>query len=186
MKRLFIAPLLVIATINTGQASEPTQTEQARALVKSFAGELQPRLKTALQTGGPAHAIEVCAEQAPAIAAKLSDSSGWTVKRVSLKPRNVANAIPDDWERAVLIGFDKALAEGKPAAGMSYSATENGQFRYMQAQPVGAVCLTCHGENLAPEVKAALEKYAPGDTATGYRLGQIRGAFSLSTKAIEL
>jgi hypothetical protein len=52
--------------------------------------------------------------------------------------------------------------------------------RYMQAQGVGTICLTCHGEDLSGPVRATLEKYYPDDWATGYSLGQVRGAISLS------
>ena len=52
----------------------------------------------------------------------------------------------------------------------------------MQAQGVEPVCLVCHGQDLAPEVRATLEQYYPDDWATGYSLGQVRGAISLSKK----
>ena len=50
----------------------------------------------------------------------------------------------------------------------------------MQAQGAEAICLTCHGENLAQPVIDALQQYYPDDMATGYQLGQVRGAISLS------
>ena len=54
------------------------------------------------------------------------------------------------------------------------------RYRYMQAQGAQAICLTCHGENLAQPVIDALRQYYPDDMATGYQLGQVRGAISLS------
>ncbi|MCB1124616.1 MAG: DUF3365 domain-containing protein, partial [Verrucomicrobiae bacterium] len=56
------------------------------------------------------------------------------------------------------------------------------EFRFMKAQAVEPLCLTCHGEKLAPDVTEALAKNYPGDAATGYQLGDIRGAFSLKKK----
>jgi hypothetical protein len=50
----------------------------------------------------------------------------------------------------------------------------------MQAQGVEAICLTCHGQNLSQPVIDALQQYYPDDMATGYQLGQVRGAISLS------
>ena len=46
---------------------------------------------------------------------------------------------------------------------------------------VNPVCLTCHGrpEDLAPEVRARLQALYPRDQATGYRLGDVRGAVSV-------
>lgn len=161
-------------------ANDAELTAQAQALVKRFAGELKPALKQALQEGGPVHAIEVCASRAPAIASTLSASSGWSIRRVSLKPRNVKQATPDSWERTVLAEFEQELAAGKSIAEMYRTKNDGAEFRFMKPQPVEAVCLACHGENLSPAISAALREYAPGDSATGYSLGQIRGAFSLS------
>lgn len=167
-------------------AEEPTQLlKEARQLVKAYTGELKPQLQQALQAGGPAHAIAVCAQQAPLIAARLSQSSGWKIKRVSLKPRNVGSATPDAWERKALLEFDRQLAEGKAVSAMYVSVNDEGTFRYMQPQAVETVCLVCHGEMLSNEVKQALKNYAPGDQARGYKLGEIRGAFSLRKLAPE-
>lgn len=160
---------------------DPLQLE-ARQLVKTFAGQLKPRLQKALQEAGPAHAIAVCAQAAPKIADELSAKSDWEIKRVSLKPRNLARAAPDAWERQTLMQFDAQLLEGKPINEMYAESSDEHRYRYLQPQAVEAVCLVCHGEKLAPEVEQALQKYAPGDQATGYTLGQIRGAFSLSKR----
>lgn len=179
--------LLALASLLTAcqqQASSPqpqqADIDQARQLVKRFAGQLKPKLKAAMQSGGPAHAIEVCAEQAPSIANQLSEESGWQIKRVSLKPRNIVTAKPDEFEQRVLTDFESQRLAGKPVAEMAFAGIDNGRFRFLKPQPVEAVCLACHGENIAPDVKAALTRFAPGDTATGYQLGEIRGAFSLS------
>ena len=52
----------------------------------------------------------------------------------------------------------------------------------MQAQGVEPVCLLCHGSKLDGAVTQALQAYYPDDTATGYTLGQVRGAISLSKR----
>jgi len=43
------------------------------------------------------------------------------------------------------------------------------------------VCLQCHGEpaKLAPGVAEALKELYPDDQATGYSLGDLRGAISI-------
>ncbi|PIU38332.1 MAG: glutamate synthase, partial [Piscirickettsiaceae bacterium CG07_land_8_20_14_0_80_44_28] len=61
---------------------------EARALAKQFMGQLKPALGAAMKSGGPVHAISVCKDKAPAIAQNLSESSGWDLKRVSLKNRS--------------------------------------------------------------------------------------------------
>lgn len=153
--------------------------QEAIGIVKKFGGSLKPELKKAIQAGGPAHAISVCSQKAPAIAKDLSKDSGWMVKRVSLKARN-PGAVPDAWEEKVLQEFDQRQAGGEPAAKMAFAEVVDGRFRFMKAQGVEAVCLNCHAAEVKPEVEAALREKYPHDKARGYELGQIRGAFSLS------
>lgn len=157
----------------------PELESRAREIVSRFAGELKPQLKQAMEAGGPVHAIEVCSERAPEIAERLSRQTGWTVKRVSLKPRNREKGTPDAWERDVLESFDQRQSAGEPPTALEHAGLNQGYFRYMKAQPVEPLCLTCHGETLASPVQQALGTAYPEDSATGYSLGEIRGAFSL-------
>ena len=72
-----------------------------------------------------------------------------------------------------------ATAAGESAAQLAYSAKVGSNYRYMQAQGVEPVCLMCHGETLSQPVIDTLADYYPDDIATGYSLGQVRGAISL-------
>ncbi len=155
---------------------------EAINISKRFGGNLKPRLKEAMRNGGPVKAIDVCSNKAPEIAKELSRETGWQVKRVSLKPRNSKTAIPDEWEREILQKFNERQAHGESPGQMSHGEIVDGRFRFLKAQPVGSLCLTCHGENIIDPVKNALKSNYPDDKATGYSLGEIRGAFSLSKK----
>lgn len=154
--------------------------QEAISIIKQFGGTLKPTLQKALQEDGPLHAIEVCAKEAPLLAKQLSEKTGWSVKRVSLKARNHNNATPDAWERGILQTFDQQQAAGEKMWAMTASKVEDGQFRFMKAQAVKPVCLLCHGADVDSDIKAALKKHYPQDQAFDYSLGQIRGAFSLS------
>ncbi|GAB1261414.1 Tll0287-like domain-containing protein [Aurantivibrio plasticivorans] len=150
---------------------------KAQALVRQFVGELKPTLKAALESQGPAAAIAVCAERAPAIAAKLSEESSWQIKRVSLKPRN-PSAEPDRWQAEQLRVFDIEAAK-RPNQSLKLSSWRPGYFRYLQAQRVEPLCLACHGEVIAQSISEQLAQYYPADAATGYQLGQVRGAIAV-------
>lgn len=168
------------------QTAEESQLKsEAIGIVKKFAGQLKPRLLHAIEEGGPVHAISVCSEQAPGIARQLSTASGWQVKRVSLKARNDKTAIPDEWEHQVLEEFDRRQQQGESADKLVRAETVKDRFRFMKAQPVEPLCLICHGTNISDDVKAALASQYPNDQATGYSLGEIRGAFSLSHRLPE-
>lgn len=163
------------------QWSEPTAelVEQGRALTSQFVATLQPTLQAAMQEGGPIGAIEVCAVEAPRIAADLSKASGWSVSRVSLRARNQLSAIPDGWETDVLTQLDQRQLGGEAVEQLNVAAVVEGEFRYMQAQATGPLCLTCHGTEISSEVQAVLSRHYPQDMAIGYSVGQIRGAITV-------
>jgi len=161
---------------------DPRQAE-ARTLVKRFVGTVKPLLTSTIREQGPVAAIGICAERAPALADQLSEETGWSVGRVSLKPRNAERAQPDAWEREQLERFAVRAAEGVPGPMLNHGEVVEGRYRYMQAQPVGGVCLVCHGATIEPSVAEAIEARYPDDRATGYRLGEIRGAITLMVPA---
>ncbi len=186
MRRVFLLSVLVLSACQPGVRravpSDEALRQEARQVVARFAGELKPKLKQALANGGPAHAIEVCSRQAPALTRRLSRETGWRIRRVSLRPRNQRTAVPDPWERSVLERFDRERAAGAAPASLTATRHEGDHFRFMQAQVVGPLCLTCHGRHVAPDVREVLHRLYPGDQALGYEIGQVRGAFSLSKR----
>jgi hypothetical protein len=97
------------------EATVPALKAEAAGLVKDYAAQLKAALSGAIESSGPLGALSVCRDQAPAIAAVLSQQSGWSVARTSLKPRNAASA-PDDYERKVMEDFDARIANGEKAA----------------------------------------------------------------------
>ena len=172
--------LLSALLFATGALAQPALEQEAQALSREFVSRLKPQLQQAMAAGGPAHAIAVCAEKAPQLADALSSESGWQVRRVSLRSRNPSRAIPDEWERSVLAEFDRRAAAGENPAELAFGEQVGSHYRYLQAQGVGGVCLTCHGSDLTDPVLKALDDYYPDDTATGYLPGQVRGAISLT------
>jgi len=168
-------------------AGEPAELTAAKAAVATFAETLKAELVTAMQAGGPLTAIEVCSERAPAIAEAVSLEKGMDLSRVSLRNRNPENAA-NEWQTAVLQEFETRLAAGESPAGLSWHRTEETtggpEFRFMKAIPTGAVCLACHGETIAPPIAAKINELYPQDQATGFREGDLRGAFVV-TKTLE-
>ena len=158
---------------------------QAQTLAGDFQKNLKAALTEAMARGGPVEAIDVCRTDAPAIADELS-AEGWTVARTALKVRNPANTA-DDWERSGLEQMQAQLTAGKAPVEVMVAEvrdTDDGKiFSYMQPIMTGKLCLTCHGAQLAPPVASALETQYPLDQATGFKEGDLRGAFSF-TKAL--
>ncbi len=169
-----LAPQYLSAEQNDTQTE---LTQEARVLVARFADQLKPQLKHALQAGGPAHAVGVCAETAPAIARNLGIESGWIIRRASDKNRNPA-AQADTWEQARIDAFKAAALAGK-TQGLEYSEQTAEGFRYAKAQLTEGLCLACHGKQLDDSTSDALHRFYPEDRARGYELGEVRGIFSL-------
>ncbi len=174
--------MVLAATTLFAQAD---QTIEARALASQMIQQLGAALKKELAANGPVGAVSVCRDVAPALAGDLSRKSGGRVARVSLKTRNPLLGDPDVWEQRVLAEFDRRAAAGEKAESLEYSETIDEPlgryFRYMKALPVQPLCLTCHGaaENIPEDVKARLAIEYPHDRATGYALGQVRGAVTI-------
>jgi len=171
-----------LSAIPEEQSQNAVLKQEAVNIVKKFAGTLKPLLKGAIQSGGPSHAINICSNEAPRIAKQLSLETGWTIKRVSLKPRNSKNATADTFERKVLEQFNEKQIKGESPETIVYYEKIGNQFRFMKAQGVEDICLNCHGKTLSADVASALKKHYPDDIATGYSKGEVRGAFSLIKK----
>ncbi len=155
---------------------------EAKGIVQAFFKELKGTLVSAMKEKGPAGAVDVCHEKAQEITKKYN-KDGWKVGRTALKIRNPKNA-PDAWEKAVLQEFEKKIAAGAdPKTLMKAEIVEqDGKkvFRFMKAIPVMKPCLNCHGEKVNPDLYKTIKKYYPQDQAVGFKLGQLRGAFTLS------
>lgn len=168
-------------TAPTTSYDKAVLTEEAKGAVKALGGTLKGELQTAMKAGGPINALGVCNTRAPEIAGSISAEKGLQISRVSLKNRNPDMGTPNEWQTAVLNTFEERKAAGEGLQTIAYSEVveQDGkhEFRFMKAVPTGGVCLTCHGEAIAPEVSAKINELYPNDKATGYQAGDIRGAF---------
>ncbi len=182
-KILLLALLGTASLALAADAALQVYAVRARDWSQELGKNLQMHLKAALTQAGPLAAVEVCQAKAPGIAQEISAQRGADVGRTSLKLRNPANA-PDAWEKQVLEQFAARLTQGEPLAALEqYDVVESAgrkQFRYMKAIGVQETCLICHGEVLAPDLQAKITALYPQDQATGYKLGELRGAFTIT------
>lgn len=180
-----LAAASTAAAADTTASATDALTSQATESIAAFASALKAELTAAMQEGGPLQAIDVCHVRAPIIAREISEQQGMTLSRVSLRNRNPANA-PRRWQTAVLQEFEARRASGEDVAELSWKSTVPGpggqEFRFMKAIPTAPVCLACHGESIAPPVAEKLAELYPDDAATGFREGDIRGAFVVTRR----
>jgi len=180
---LLIPPLFatqVMAGTDGNTMDQQALIAQARTAIKVYAKSLKTALVEAIHEGGAVAAISLCHTEAMPITQRISAEQGLHLSRVSLKYRNPHNA-PNKWQRDIMKHFAARKAQGELIGQLRYAAVvkQNGQrqFRYVQAIPTQAVCLRCHGKHISPEVKRKLGQLYPHDRASGFDLGDIRGAF---------
>ena len=97
--------------------------------------------------------------------------------------RNTDNE-PDDWEIGVMEKFASLQMAGRDPARLETAevvpaAGGGSVLRYAKAIPMDTLCLTCHGEDIIAPVKATVESLYPGDQATGFKEGELRGMFTV-------
>lgn len=182
MKTILIAAALITTFLTTPAcAGDDAMLDEARNVATTLPPRLLASLQQEISKTGPEGAITICKDMAPKMADEISLQTGWKIKRVSLKARNDARAIPDAWEKSALEDFDRRAAAGESPAKLERGERVDNEYRYVKALPVQQLCLGCHGpaNQLTPAVKSALGQHYPNDLATGYSVGQIRGAISV-------
>ncbi len=150
-------------------ADQRARYEAALEAKGQLAGRLVGELTAALEAEGAAHAIRVCSERAPRIAAEVAEATGVEVGRTSWKLRNAAST-PPAWAAQAL--------EARPEAPVLL-AGEDGAFGALLPIRLGGLCVTCHGpaDALAEDVSGRLAELYPDDQATGFAEGDLRGWF---------
>jgi hypothetical protein len=147
--------------------------------------QIRGELTKELELSGPMRALIVCKYTVPEISSALSRKTGWRVTRVALRPRNPALGSADAWEQKALLDFERRVEKGEKPEGLEVGefVTEPGGrfYRYVKALPLGPLCVACHGapDKLTPNLKALLDTEYPNDRATGYSVGQVRGAVTI-------
>jgi hypothetical protein len=157
--------------------------EETRAAAGKLATELGGRLKAEMSSNGPVAAISVCKQVAPEIASRISQEKNWQVGRVGTRARNPGNT-PNAWQQEALKQFAERLAKGEKPDAMEFTQIERdtagygAHLNYAKAVVLQPVCTTCHGavEGIPEGVRAKLKEDYPNDKATGYQVGDLRGA----------
>lgn len=186
MKKSLILALLLVACatpVTQARKPDPKQVEEMRVVAKSLLTQLGSKLKGEIAANGPEAAVGVCKIAAPQIAADLSSQTGWKVSRVGTRARNAETGTPGAWNAKALAAFAERMKQGEKPDAMEMSevvTAASGQtyLRYAKAIVLQPMCVTCHGSaaEIPDGVKARLQTEYPMDKATGYSVGDLRGA----------
>lgn len=153
--------------------SEANQFAAATAARDALFNTLMERLVAALQEGGPAAAIGVCKDAAPALAKEVGGARGLTIGRTAYRLRNPRNT-PPAWA-VPYVGAQRA----EPVVLRDESG---GALAALFPIQLKSECLQCHGapEDIQPDVREAIRKAYPRDNATGFKEGELRGWFHVT------
>ncbi len=154
-------------------------------IAQGFQSELQAQLKTAIADGGPKGGVSVCQQAAPAIAAAQSEASGAAVSRIAARHRNPAGGVPADLAAAYAALEAAPLVEGKPNRQIIRTGEgADAKVHFLAAIPMqDQPCSVCHGTTIDAGLKAHIDSLYPGDLATGFKPGELRGALLISWDA---
>ena len=191
---LLVICLIVVSSLpaSAQKGSKDIAIEEAlmdaRKVSNQLAEKIRGLLLQEIDKGGFSSAVRVCSELAQEMTLQFNAEAGHHVRRISLKYRNPKN-VPDAYEQRRLEEFNILNQKKELSNEYSEVVEEQGKkyLRYLKPLIVAPLCITCHGskENIPQEVKNILAERYPGDRATGFLVGDVRGAITVKILVTE-
>ena len=180
--QIFLVLFLLITVISNSETVETNNSvilNEAKNLLKETAKQYKNTLIQGLQYNNLEKALKYCNKEVEQLVSK-DNEKGFTIKRVSLRPRN-NNNYPNIYEKEILEKFNKLSLKDNKDLVLEHSEIikdqNNNKFVYVKAIRIKEVCLNCHGSNISSDLKKEIQKLYPDDKAINYKLNDIRGAF---------
>ncbi|MFZ9028637.1 MAG: Tll0287-like domain-containing protein [Crocinitomicaceae bacterium] len=151
--------------------------EQGRSISQKMQGILLSNVSSAMQKGGPAHAIAFCNTRAIPLTDSLSEVEGVKISRISDKNRNPNNFASSDELKLI----NQFKTNNLKDTVLSWDNNEN--YVYYSTIKTGMpACMKCHGSvdaDISSETLNALDSLYPEDKAKNYSLGDFRGLWKI-------
>ncbi|EOQ97444.1 PF11845 family protein [Leptospira wolbachii serovar Codice str. CDC] len=151
----------------------------AKGITKEAKANLTEKLTTSIAAGGTVQAIPFCKQNAGPFTNALGMKNDVLLRRISDKPRNPLNVVSDEERRIFLeIGANQSKEGEYPTK----TVVKKDFVTVYIPIPTAGLCLQCHGEpnlDIKKDTLMVLQKEYPGDLARGYRVGSLRGLFSV-------
>lgn len=144
--------------------------------------ELISALQAAISERGFSGAIEFCHVEALPILKEVGERYKVEVRRASNAYRNPIDK-PLKEEELILEAFEYNVENNLPTES-NIQKLEGGEIlHFAKAIKIpNALCLNCHGDpgtEISLETKQKLEELYPNDKATGHKIGDLRGMWSI-------
>lgn len=189
MKRIVLATAIAAALMANPYESREEELASVVETGKKASAQLLKRLgsnlKKHMKAEGPLGAAKFCMSNAYPLTDSVDAELGKdvSIKRISLKYRNPANQ-PAKKEEQILRSLE--ILEQQDVILPEYLVEQADQDTYKFYKPLRInkkVCLKCHG-NIAgnKELSGFMKNNYPEDKATGYKMGDLRGAIVVTVK----
>lgn len=156
--------------------------ERGRSIATNTFAVLGSNLQGAVTSGGISNALPFCSVSATPLTTGLADKHGVALRRVTHKPRNPADRA-DAAEMLILDSFELALHDSTNPPPPLVTNLLPGKATFFAPIVLNKeLCLKCHGEpdkDIASADLAIIRKLYPQDEATGFKMGQLRGALRI-------
>jgi len=142
---------------------------------------IKSALLVAVKEGGLENALEYCNLKALPITDSVSASENVQIMRLAKKYRNPLNTINNNESR--IYNDYEMLVENGDSLYPIILADENNHPVFYKPILVDALCLNCHGtpgEQISPELVKKIVELYPNDKATGFKIGDLRGMWSVT------
>ena len=164
--------------------NKPTLTKKEIGLKYALSTKavLGRNLLGTIQKEGTIAALKFCNEKAYSLTDSMAVYHNATIKRVSDKPRNLAN-LANSKEKEYIGIFKKDALENKESEPIIVENKGNINFYY--PIKINGACLQCHGKplvNIQQNTLTEIKKLYPKDKAIGYGINELRGIWSISFK----
>lgn len=188
LMRAYFILLVTLLFLNACQKNNRTQEQQesdpylsqGKEIIQKMVGDLSGELKRAMRRGGVSEAVPYCNANALPITEKVATQYGATVRRTSIKNRNPKNAA-NTHEKLIIEQYEASLAAGKKLK-PSITQLPNGNTMFNAPILLRASCLNCHGtvgKHISASDYQVIKSLYPNDKATGYKVAELRGIWSV-------
>jgi hypothetical protein len=189
MKKIILTTLAAASMIANPYESQKeeiasvieTGKKASSLLLKKLGGNLKSHMKTE----GPLGAAKFCMTNAYPLTDTVDTELGKdvSIKRISLKYRNPANR-PGEKEEKILRSLETLEQQGVILPEYLVERADADTYKFYKPLRINKqVCLKCHG-HIADNKKLSgfLKENYPEDKATGYKMGDLRGAVVVTVK----
>lgn len=179
-KPLVIVPDTIIY-ITLNDSVRQALLDRGRKIAVTTQLRLKQELRKAIKQGGTEYAVTFCNKRAMEITDSISRADKVYIKRLAKKYRNPLNDMTEN-ESNIFKGYIISNL-GKQWMPAMITWNDKGQPVYYNPMIVETLCLKCHGtpgKEIKPDVAKKIAELYPDDRATNFRIGDLRGMWSVT------